>query len=70
MGCDTHECHYDCTLPVALNQSDGDTTCIGNLTVSSVPDSDLPGLLGLASLRENRAVLDFRTLKLYFCGPD
>ena len=31
--------------------------------------SVLPGLLGLNSLRKNRAVLDFNTLTLYMCGP-
>eukprot|EP00974_Lingulodinium_polyedra_P093174 9025455-Lingulodinium_polyedra.AAC.1 len=52
-----------------MKQSDNDTKCIGNLTVLSVPNSDLPGLLGLAALRTNRAVLDFNALQLYFCGP-
>eukprot|EP00974_Lingulodinium_polyedra_P060590 5841204-Lingulodinium_polyedra.AAC.1 len=52
-----------------MKQSDNDTKCLGNLAVPSVPNSDLPGLLGLAALRKHRAVLDSNTLKLYFCGP-
>ena len=39
------------------------------LTIPSIANSDLPGLLGLQSLRKNRAVLDFTTLRLHFCGP-
>merc|ERR1712240_189164 len=42
---------------------------LGNLTSPAVANSELPGLLGLKALIRNRAVLDFTTLKLYFCGP-
>ena len=35
----------------------------------SVPDSDLPGLLGLTALRKNRAILDLHTMRIYFAGP-
>ena len=63
------ECHYDCKLPVALQPGDGAASIMGNLTIPSVPDSDLPGLLGLAALQKNRAVLDFSSMKLHFCGP-
>ena len=35
----------------------------------AVPDSDLPGLLGLTALRRNRAILDLHTMKVYFAGP-
>ena len=42
---------------------------MGNLTIPCAPQSDLPGLLGLAALQENRAILDFSSMKLYFCGP-
>jgi len=42
---------------------------MGKLVIPSVSKSELPGLLGLAALRKNRAILDFSTLELYFCGP-
>ena len=42
---------------------------MGKLVIPSVTKSELPGLLGLAALRKNRAILDFQTLELYFCGP-
>ena len=41
-----------------------------SLRAATIRDADLPGLLGLDSLRRNRCVVDFTTLKLYFCGPD
>ena len=69
VGKGSQECHYDCTLPVALPQQDGKLSVIGSLTTPAVQNSDLPGLLGWNTLRDNRAVLDFTTLKLHFCGP-
>ena len=63
------ECHFDCKLPVSLKPISGETPILGKLTIPSVPESELPGLLGLAALRKNRAVLDFSSLKLHFCGP-
>ena len=69
VGNGTQDCHYDCTLPVALRQADGSRSVRGHLTTPAVHSSDLPGLLGLTALRKNRAILDFSTLKLHFCGP-
>ena len=34
-----------------------------------VPDSQLPGLLGLNSMQERRSILDTITKRLYFLGP-
>ena len=42
---------------------------IGQFHTPTANNSDLPGLLGLRTLRHNRAVLDFNTLQLHFCGP-
>ena len=66
----SQSCHYDCTLPVAIHPQNSSESNIGNLSVPAVANSDLPGLLGLTALKRNRAVLDFTTLKLYFCGPN
>jgi hypothetical protein len=62
-------CNYDCTLPVALRQKDGTTVAVGQLVTPTVSSSDLPGLLGLSALKRNRAILDFNTMELHFCGP-
>ncbi len=77
VGNGSQECTYDCKLPVAFRlageaQGGGQQTnalSIGQLTTPAVKGSDLPGLLGLTALRKNRAILDFNTLKLHFCGP-
>ena len=39
------------------------------ITIPSVQHSDLPGLLGLQTLKQNRAVWDFVKDTLYFMGP-
>ena len=70
VGNGSQKCLYDCNLPVAFkSDSSNQQSVIGNLTSPAVVNSKLPGLLGLTALRKNRAVLDFTTLKLYFCGP-
>ena len=69
VGHGSQECHYDCKLPVALQQIEGRGSVLGSLTAPAVANSDLPGLLGLNALRKNRGILDFSTLRLHFCGP-
>ena len=32
-------------------------------------NSDLPCLVGLTALRNNKAIVDFNTMKMYFPGP-
>ena len=39
------------------------------LKTPTVPNSDLPGLLGLQSLRRARTIIDTETNKLYMLGP-
>ena len=66
----SQKCLYDCSPPIAFRSENGNQqTIVGNLVSPAVVNSELPGLLGLTALRKNRAVLDFTTLKLYFCGP-
>ena len=70
VGHGSQRCVYDCTLPVALRQCNGNVeNKEGTILIPSVQHSDLPGLLGLTTLRSQRAVLDFTTLKLHFLGP-
>lgn len=61
-------CTYDSVLPVCFEKLDG-TPQRGTIRMPTVDRSDLPGLLGLDSLRRTRAILDLNTLKLHFCGP-
>ena len=41
----------------------------GTLEAPIVPNSELPGLLGLHSMRNARALLDMSTLRMHLCGP-
>ena len=68
VGNGNQTCTHDCTLPIAMSR-ENDTTVIGNFTTPVVANSELPGLLGLKTMRNNRAVLDMVNLQLHFCGP-
>jgi hypothetical protein len=41
----------------------------GTYTTPVVSNSDLPGLLGLNTMRRNRCILDMVNLQLHMCGP-
>ena len=72
VGEGSQSCQYDCKLPIALRQCSDNPTAqisVGHITTPTVPNSELPGLLGLQALRTNRAILDMNTLKMYFLGP-
>ena len=69
VGNGSQSCVYDCQLPLGLNQSGDNMRTDGKITIPSVQHSDLPGLLGLQALKQNRAVWDFVTNTLYFMGP-
>ena len=70
VGNGSQQCHYDCQLPVAIRPEGGKVLQHGVLEVPAVENSDLPGLMGLSALKRNRAILDFNSLTLYFCGKD
>ena len=70
VGNGSQQCHYDCKLPVAIRPMGGSVLQHAVLEVPAVENSDLPGLMGLSALKKNRAVLDFNSLTLYFCGKD
>jgi hypothetical protein len=68
VGDGVQRCAYDSVLPISLRTGQGSTVS-SSYTAATVPNSQLPALLGLDSLRANRCVLDFVNLKLYMCGP-
>ena len=68
VGNGSQRCNYDCDLPIAIRPRGQNRLQNGILKVPAVQDSDLPGLMGLTALRKNRAILDFNTQTLYFCG--
>jgi hypothetical protein len=60
-------CNYNTHIPIAIPTQDG--TISATLKTPTVPNSDLPGLLGLQSLRQARTIIDTETNKLYMLGP-
>ena len=68
VGNGNQTCTHDCTLPIAMFR-ENDTTATGSFTTSVVAGSELPGLLGHKTVRNNRAVVDMVNLQLHFCGP-
>ena len=73
VGHGSQQATHDCYLPVAFRKKNGPegatTRAEGHISISSVQNSTLPGLMGLNALRKNRAVLDFNTQELLFLGP-
>ena len=71
VGHGAQSCEWDSHLPVALatRGSGGKEMLSGTLTVPTIHASNLPGLLGLASLKQNRALIDTVSNRVYFMGP-
>ena len=69
VGKGAQQCKYDCTLPIALRNLAGESVTLGTLITPSIGSSEIPGLLGLASIRKNRGILDCNTMQMHFCGP-
>ena len=63
-------CFRDCELPVAMSRTRNGKTEVhsGTFRAPVIPNSSVPGLLGLGSLIKNRAILDLNTMQLHFCG--
>ena len=67
VGSGSQVCNYNTQIPVAIPTQEG--TLRAMLKVPTMPDSDLPGILGLQSLRNARSIIDTETNKLYMLGP-
>jgi len=68
VGNGSQECTHNCKLPIAMKRTDG-THSKGTFQIPVVNNSNLPGLLGLQSMRDRNAILDMKTLQLHLCGP-
>jgi len=68
VGQGSQQCTHNCTLPVAFSRLDN-SFGRGTFTLPTVPNSELPGLLGLQSMRERRTILDLNTLQMHLLGP-
>ena len=69
VGNGSQQCNYKINLPIAIPTSEG--TQLHSITSPIVEGTgaNLPGLLGLDSLRANRAMLDMDKAQLIFPGP-
>ena len=68
VGKGSQKCLHNCKLPVALNKVGGGALS-ANFETPVVPDSELPALLGLDTVRRCRGIIDTNTLRLYLLGP-
>ena len=64
VGKHAQECNHKITNAIGLE--DGST---GSYAAPVIPDSDVPALLGLKSLTNQRAIIDTYNNKLYLVGP-
>ena len=69
VGNGNQTCAHNCTLPIGLTRASGGSLN-GTFTTPVVANSDLPGLMGLHTMRRNRCVLDMVNLQLHMCGPE
>lgn len=68
VGTNSQECHYDTQLPLTLRDIYGNPVeC--TYTAPTVNNSSLPALLGLNSLINVGALMDFRNMHIHFTGP-
>ena len=70
VGNGSQKCDWQGECPIAVPQADG-TARMGTFTAPIVSGSgaDLPGLLGLRSMEQQRAILDTRGRTLILPGP-
>ena len=68
VGKDAQQCTHDCELPIELKTIDG-RSLSGTFKAPTINGHALPALLGLRTLIERRAVMDFTTMTISFTGP-
>ena len=70
VGNGSQACNWKISLPIATPRVDG-ASVLNHFTTPIVEGSgsELPGLLGLKTLEQHRAILDVNTRQLHFPGP-
>jgi len=68
VGNGSQHCDFNVVLPIAFERLDS-TFGRGTFELPVVPDSELPGLLGLQSMRDRRTILDLNTMQMHLLGP-
>ena len=70
VGCGTQTCNYRLNINLAVPRTDGTATIMKwRPPIVEGGGAHLPGLLGLDSLEENRAILDVGNKKMIYPGP-
>ena len=67
VGSGSQRCEYNSRLPIVLRTSDGQYAS-GTFEAPTLQNSNVPGLLGLNTMRHQRAILDCGNLMLHFIG--
>ena len=69
VGKGTQRCTHDCTLPIALQSTNG-TALLGTYTTPTINgQSNVTGILGLLAIRGRQGIIDTGNNKLHFPGP-
>ena len=68
VGSGSQVANHNVVLPICCQQLSGNHSS-GSFETATVRKSGLPGIIGLASLTNRRAILDMNTKQLHFCGP-
>ena len=68
VGNGSQTCEFNAAIPIALAREDGSIT-LETYEAPVVPQSSIPGLLGLDSLTAKRAIINTFTNELILCGP-
>ena len=68
VGNGTQRCEWEAVLLITLQSKDG-SYAEDRFTAPVIPDSAVPGLLGLKSMINKRAIVDTVNKRLIFCGP-
>ena len=68
VGAGSQRASWQATIPTALTRSDG-SIGMTEYTAPVIEGADLPPLLGIRSLKDNRVVLDLVRNQMIVCGP-
>ena len=68
VGTGSQLCNFNTHLPISIPLTSGGFIK-GRYRTPCVPDSKLPALLGLQSLRNSKAIIDTNSNRVYFLGP-
>ena len=67
VGNGTQRCETRALLPVTLPRANGSYS-LDKYGAPVIPDSPVPGLLGLKSMKNRRTIIDTINNRMYFCG--